>query len=155
LSRFLALILLAVAFGACKKSSSDDDGPLQAPSPPAPPPPPPALVVDLDVDANRDGTVHATADEAGESSWTTALGAVFYFNVDDDDNSNTEDHVDSAVNGIADGNDLARIVLRQMASLPTDSTVRITVSSSARAASGSTATTPGPGRRPTRRALRS
>jgi protein-arginine deiminase len=131
LSRFLALILLAVAFGACKKSSSDDDGPLQAPSPPAPPPPPPALVVDLDVDANRDGTVHATADEAGESSWTTALGAVFYFNVDDDDNSNTEDHVDSAVNGIADGNDLARIVLRQMASLPTDSTVRITVSSSA------------------------
>ncbi|HZL71092.1 MAG TPA: hypothetical protein VFC86_01430, partial [Planctomycetota bacterium] len=85
---FVATALLAAAFGACKRGGSDDDGPPAAP--PAPPvTPPPPLTVDLDVDTNRNGTVHASDDETGENGWTSTQGAVFYFNIDDDDNNNS------------------------------------------------------------------
>jgi len=127
---FVATALLAAAFGACKRGGSDDDGPPAAP--PAPPvTPPPPLAVDLDVDTNRNGTVHASDDETGEDGWTPAQGAVFYFNIDDDDNNNSEDHLDTAVNGSSDALDLARIVIRHMPSLPSNATLSIAVSAGA------------------------
>jgi protein-arginine deiminase len=123
--------ILVAAVAACSKKSSSDDGPPPAP-PSAPPPSPPApVVVDLDVDANRNGTVQNPTDETGEDAWTTALGAVFYFNIDDDDNNGEEDHLDASVNGANDALDLARIVVRHMPSL--DSTAVLTVSVSAAA----------------------
>jgi len=89
------------------------------------------VVVDLDVDTNRNGTVEQPADEAGEDAWTAALGAVFYYNIDDDDNNNSEAHLDATVNGAADALDLARIVIRQMPSAPTNATITISVSAAA------------------------
>jgi protein-arginine deiminase len=94
------------------------------------------VVVDFDVDTNRNGTVEDSPDETGESAWSTALGAVFYLNVDDDDNNNNppvtgEDHLDATVNGPADGNDLAPLVIRQMATLPSTATLTVTVSTTA------------------------
>src|SRR5688500_16489260 len=93
MSRFiqwgLAVAILVAAVAACSKKSSSDDGPPPAP-PSAPPPSPPAsVVVDLDVDSNRNGTVQNPTDETGEDGWTPSLGAVFYFNIDDDDNNNS------------------------------------------------------------------
>ena len=134
MSRFMgwaaAVAILIAAAVSCSKKSSSDDGP--APAPPSPPPaPPPPLVIDLDVDTNRNGVVDATTDESGENGWTTSLGAVFYFNIDDDDNNNAEDHLDTAVNGASDANDLARMVIRQMPSLPTDASLTVTVSATA------------------------
>jgi protein-arginine deiminase len=125
--------ILAAVFGACHRSSGGGGGdPPYVSPPPAPPPPPPPPVVDLDVDTNRNGTVQEPADEAGEDAWTPALGAVFYYNIDDDDNSNVVDYFDTAVNGANDALDLARIVVRQMPSLPTTATLTITVSTAAR-----------------------
>ncbi len=125
----LTAAILAAAFGACKRGGSSDDGP--PPYVPPPPPPPPPVVVDLDVDTNRNGTVENAADETGENGWTTSLGAVFYYNIDDDNNNNAEDHLDTAVNGAGDTLDLARIVIRQMASLPDTASLTLTVSAGA------------------------
>src|SRR5262245_27815173 len=129
LLRTLITLSLLLALGACKRGSGGDDAPAAAP-PPAPPPAPNPLVVDLDVDTNRDGTVQDTQDETGEDTWTTSLGAVFYFNIDDDDNNNVVDHADAFTSG-NDTRDLARVIVRQMSSLPATSTVTILVSSAA------------------------
>jgi protein-arginine deiminase len=75
--------------------------------------------------------VEASADETGEETWTTSRGAVFYYNIDDDDNDNAEDYLDSSVNGSTDAQDLARIVIRQIANAPTDATAMFTVSAAA------------------------
>lgn len=122
--------ILAAAFGACKRGGSSDDGPPPY-VPPPPPPPPTPVVVDLDVDANRNGTVDNAADETGENGWTTSLGAVFYYNIDDDNSNNAEDHLDTVANGAGDALDLARIVIRQMASLPDTASLTLTVSAGA------------------------
>lgn len=126
----LALMLAAVMVVGCKRGGSSSGGG-DPPAPPPPPPPPPPLVVDLDVDTNRNGTVDNPADESGEDAWTTALGAVFYFNIDDDNNNNAEDHLDTAVNGATDAIDLARILIRGMSGAPTDATAVVSVSTSA------------------------
>lgn len=145
LSRLLrttvALALVALAVGACNRGSGgDNDGPPPAAPNPNPSDPPGPVVVDFDVDTNRNGTVDDATDEPGESGWTTALGAVFYLNIDDDDNNNNrtsmppvvgEDHLDTAVNAIADGSDLAPVVIRQMATLPFGATLTISVSTAA------------------------
>ena len=127
----VAVAVLAAALGACNRGASDDDSPPAITVPPPPPSPPPPLTVDLDVDTNRNGTVQNPTDETGEDAWTSGLGAVFYYNIDDDDNSNTADHADANVNGSADALDLARIVLRHMPSLPSTATLTIAVSAGA------------------------
>ena len=127
-----ALALLAVAFGACGGGGGGGGGGSPPPQVPIPvPPPPPTVTVDFDVDTNRNGTVQDPADEAGEETWTTALGAVFYYNIDDDDNNNAIDHADAVVNGAGDILDLARIVIRQASAAPTDAVATIFVSAAA------------------------
>ncbi|MEU3600016.1 protein-arginine deiminase domain-containing protein [Streptomyces sp. NPDC006798] len=83
---------------------------------------------DLRADVDRDGTVDltGTTDTAGEDSWTTARGAVFLPNLDDDTKrcratsplgqplsdsrlASCNDAQDAVVNGAADEADLARL----------------------------------------------
>ena len=71
---------------------------------------------DLVVDTNRDGTLDA-ADEPGEDAWSSASGAVFAANLDDDDGDAVRDGHDSVVNGSADVADMAPVVLRRMPGL--------------------------------------
>jgi protein-arginine deiminase len=89
------------------------------------------VLVDLDVDTNRNGAVQNPQDDAGEDGWTAALGAVFYFNLDDDNNNNAEDHLDTLVAGSTDANDLSRLVVRQMSTLASNAVLTVTVSSAA------------------------
>ena len=96
-----------------------------------PPPPPPSAVADLDVDTDRDGTVDPTADETGEDAWSTSLGAVFYYNIDDDDSDGAEDYLDAAVTGGTDDLDLARVLCRQFPGAPAGGTATILVSAAA------------------------
>jgi protein-arginine deiminase len=101
-------LLLPVLLAACDRSSGGGGGSAAAPAPP----PPAGPVVDLDADSDRDGTVD-DGDEPGEDPWTASAGAVFYHNLDDDNNDNLEDRSDTTLNGAADVLDLARILVRQ------------------------------------------
>ena len=83
-----------------------------------------AISADLLVDTNRDGRVDST-DEAGEASWTSASGAVFWPNPDDDDEDGTRDWKDEVVNGDADLLDMAPVVVRRMPGLTEAHTVVI------------------------------
>lgn len=95
--------------------------------------PPAGVVVDIDVDANRDGVVSAgTDDDDGEEVWSAAKGAVFYFNLDDDDGDEVEDYKDS-VSENSDLNDLSRIIVRQCTALSGGGTVTVNVSIGAQA----------------------
>ncbi|MCL4731836.1 MAG: PKD domain-containing protein, partial [Planctomycetes bacterium] len=90
----------------------------------------PASVVDMDVDANRDGVVSTGADDDdNEDVWSTTKGAVMYYNLDDDDSNGTVDHADTTSTG-NDTNDLARVVIRQMAGA-SGGTVTVNVSATA------------------------
>jgi hypothetical protein len=42
------------------------------------------MIVNLDVDTNRNGVVEADADEEGEHTWTKTRGAIFSVNYDRD-----------------------------------------------------------------------
>ncbi len=90
----------------------------------------PAPTVDLDVDTDRNGVVDAS-DESGEEAWSTTRGAIFYWNIDDDDSNNAFDYNDAATNGAADVDDLTRIVVRQMASAPSSGSVTVSVTPAA------------------------
>lgn len=75
---------------------------------------------DLDVDADRDGMVEPDSadDDADEAEWTSARGAVFVFNNDDDDSDGVVDAADDWVNGSSDAFDLAPILLRTAPGIP-------------------------------------
>jgi hypothetical protein len=79
----------------------------------------PAPIVNLVVDANRNGRLElepgaegAGPDELTEGTWTGALGAVFLVNLDDDDGDGIPDNADDSVNGASDELDLARIAVQ-------------------------------------------
>lgn len=93
--------------------------------------PPPSTTVDIDVDTDRNGSVDNAADEAGEEAWSTTRGAVFYWNIDDDDNNAQFDHSDTAVNGATDALDLARVVIRQISGAPSGGSVTVNVTPAA------------------------
>ena len=83
-----------------------------------------SVTADLLVDTNRDGRVDA-ADEKGEDVWTSASGAVFGPNLDDDDEDGLRDWEDVVVNGKADLLDMAPVVVRRMPGLTEQHTVSI------------------------------
>jgi len=93
----------------------------------------PQLLVDLDVDADRDGVVEPSGpdDDAGEDIWSAAKGAVFLFNDDDDDGDGAADATDAVVNGVADVLDLAPVLLRPMRGAPPSWTGGIAVDAAA------------------------
>ena len=71
--------------------------------------PPPPTIIDVVVDANRDGVVKADdpADQDLEETWDNATGASFIANLDDDDMDGIRDAEDEIINGEADLLDLA------------------------------------------------
>jgi protein-arginine deiminase len=122
-----AAVLLAVLLAAgCHRKSHGGSGAAAAP-----PPPPPGPVVDLDADSDRDGAVEASdEDDLGEEAWSPSRGAVFYHNIDDDDRTAVEDASDGAVNGAADAEDLARLLVRSYP-VPGGGSVTVTVAPAA------------------------
>jgi protein-arginine deiminase len=90
-------------------------------------------VVDLDVDADRDGRVEVSSpeDDAGEEGWSSSKGAVMLFNCDDDDGDGRLDAADSFVNGGADALDLAPVVLGALPGLPAEWSGWLTIDPSA------------------------
>jgi protein-arginine deiminase len=109
--------------------SSGDSGSSTPPPNPAPPVLPPQTEVDLDVDTDRDGIIENSAeDDTWEAVWSTNGGAVFYLNIDDDNNDGASDNEGSTVIGSEDEKDLARILLRKYESAPSDATVTIEIS---------------------------
>jgi protein-arginine deiminase len=70
-------------------------------------------VIDVAVDANRDGVVNAAdpADQDRETEWAADVGASFMANLDDDDSDGVRDSEDEIVNGEADLLDLATIAV--------------------------------------------
>lgn len=100
-------VALAVLVGA---TSCGGDENRAGGSPVAEPKPP---VIDIVVDANRDGMAHADdpADQEGEDTWSEKAGASFLANLDDDDDDNTRDADDEIINSAADELDLAPILV--------------------------------------------
>lgn len=86
-------------------------------------------VADIDVDSNRDGTITA-ADDTNEHIWNATQGAVFYFNIDDDNNNNVVDHAD-ATRAATDAQDWSRIIVRQFVNPPAGGSAVVTVSTAA------------------------
>jgi protein-arginine deiminase len=100
-------------------NQSGDDGEAQG-SNPTP------VEADLDVDTNRDGVVDA-ADELGEDTWSSASGAIFTGNLDDDDQDGVRDGLDDFINGYDDFDDMVEIVVRSMDGLMLGHSVEIEV----------------------------
>ncbi|MBM4345167.1 MAG: hypothetical protein FJ100_17490 [Deltaproteobacteria bacterium] len=77
-------------------------------------------VVDLVVDANRDGVAKFDdpGDQDHETTFDQKFGAVFLPNLDDDDQDKLEDWFDDKVNGNEDALDLAPIVVRPWPAAP-------------------------------------
>ncbi|NUQ75544.1 MAG: hypothetical protein HUU21_18520 [Polyangiaceae bacterium] len=120
----LALSLL-VGIAACgDDDSADSTQTTTKPPDPPPPPPPPPTVIDIVVDANRDGVVNPDdpADQDKENEWTAETGASFLANLDDDDDNAIRDADDEVVNGENDDKDLATIVIRPWPDAPDGAT---------------------------------
>lgn len=111
-------VLLSVALTACGSTDApanpaDSGVDVAIDRPPAVP------FVRLDVDSNRNGAIEATdADRAHRADWSTAAGAMFLANVDDDDSDHAVDSADDVVNGDDDALDLARIQLEASPTTP-------------------------------------
>jgi protein-arginine deiminase len=89
-------------------------------------------VADLNVDANRDGfATNLPSDQDYKNQWSTTHGAVFYHNIDDDNQSNQEDFRD-AVKGVEDAKDLAPVIVRRLVDPPAGGTAAITLNAPAR-----------------------
>ncbi len=86
-------------------------------------------VVDLVVDANRDGVAKFDdpADQEAETIFDQKFGAVFLPNLDDDDEDKLEDWFDDKINGDADALDLAPILLRAWPGAPDGAKGKIVV----------------------------
>ena len=85
-----------------------------------------AVTLRLDVDADRDGTVGP--DEGDRATWTFGAGqrgAVMLCNLDDDDTTGVEDAANAAVDGAADAQDLAPLVVRATGALPAGVTLSL------------------------------
>jgi protein-arginine deiminase len=78
-----------------------------------PEPDPKKPLLDLIVDANRNGVLEpkSTAEQEKEATWNDKAGASFLANLDDDDGDKLEDAFDDIVNGEADAADLSHIQL--------------------------------------------
>jgi protein-arginine deiminase len=93
--------------------------------------------IDLQADTNRDGVVNFDAsDDEGEDTWDASHGAVFLANMDDDDRScgrsgndatlaNCFDGNDDQLDGEADLDDMAQLVVRSTGDLPAEATASV------------------------------
>lgn len=72
-------------------------------------------LIDLDVDADRNGCVDDQLDEPGEDTFTPEVGAIVLANLDDDDGDGRADAADSTLHP-GDAADLAPVVVRRRGS---------------------------------------
>jgi protein-arginine deiminase len=108
-------LMAAVVASSCsvddKSTSSTTSKPVANPA-----------VIDIVVDANRDGVANPgdMEDENFKSrdAWDTTHGASFLANLDDDDGDHVRDSEDDIVNGDEDQKDLAPIVIAPWATAP-------------------------------------
>jgi len=89
----------------------------------------PAAIVDLVVDANRNGRLDPglAAEDEGEDAFTATAGAVFLANLDDDDADGRKDHENETVDGAADLLDLAPVLVAPWPDAPDGATGLLTV----------------------------
>ncbi|MCC5874658.1 MAG: hypothetical protein JJU11_00430 [Candidatus Sumerlaeia bacterium] len=80
-------------------------------------------------DSNRDGVVEFESDSEGRDTWTPQRGAIFYNNNNDDDRSGKPDNEDEIINGEADLDDLAKILIQTMPNVGADATLTVSVDS--------------------------
>lgn len=94
-----------------------------------PEPDPNKPLVDLVVDANRNGALEpqSPAEQQAEVDWNNAGGASYLANLDDDDGDKLEDAFDDVVNGEADALDLARVRLRAWPKAPDGTTATLQI----------------------------
>jgi len=92
-------------------------------------PQPAAPVVDLVVDANRDGVPNPDdkEDQDFEEVFDAKHGAAMLANLDDDDSNKVEDFYDTDINGPNDALDLAPVVLRAWPGAPDGASAKLTV----------------------------
>ena len=92
-------------------------------------PEPPGPVIDLVVDANRDGVVKPgdPNDQGNEEVFNDKFGAIFLPNLDDDDGDHLEDFYDEVINGEGDTADLATILLQPWKEAPDGTKGKLTV----------------------------
>lgn len=104
---------LGLTLIACVMGCGDSEAPAPAKGPPPPPPP----IIDIVVDASRDGNVDPNdpADQDHEEEWSAQFGASFLPNLDDDDGDHKRD-VDDEIMG--DPDDLSLIVVSPWAEAP-------------------------------------
>ena len=83
-------------------------------------PPKPQVIVDIAVDANRDGKIDAAdpTEQDNENEWSVDFGASFLANLDDDDADKNRDADDTILNGPGDELDLAHIQVSAWAEAP-------------------------------------
>ena len=86
-------------------------------------------VVDLVVDANRDGVANAADkdDQDFEAGFDASHGASFLANLDDDDGDKLEDFYDQVINGDDDAKDLAPIVVSAWKDAPDGTVATLTI----------------------------
>lgn len=117
--RWLPIGIGFVALGVVACGGSDDSS-----DPPKPPD-----IVDVVVDANRDGVVNAEdpADQDREEEWAIDVGASFIANLDDDDLDGIRDAEDEIINGEADLLDLATFSVTAWPTTPEGATGLIAI----------------------------
>ena len=103
-----ALLLAALAAAGC-----DDGGGGSSTGGTTTTPPEPPTVIDIVVDASRDGKADPAdaADQDKENEWSVDSGASFLANIDDDDANKYRDADDEFLNGPEDELDLAPVVV--------------------------------------------
>ncbi|MBI4956221.1 MAG: hypothetical protein HY908_29660 [Myxococcales bacterium] len=108
---------LALLIAGC--GSGESDG---APSSPV-------AVVDLVVDADRDGRADpgSDVDRLEDDAWDASRGAIFLANYDDDDGDGVADADDTEVDGPEDEADLARVVVRPWPEAPDGASGTVTL----------------------------
>ena len=80
----------------------------------------------LMADTNRDGMIEWTGDSAGKGEWNWQSGAVFLYNMDDDNGDKILDCEDTVVNGAADVLDLALFEGTPLVPFPSGATYTLT-----------------------------
>lgn len=117
-----ALLLAALAAAGCDGNGTTGEGGAGGGTTTTPPEPP--KVIDIVVDANRDGKVDAAdpADQDLENEWNAETGAAFLANVDDDDGDKIRDADEDYVNGPDDELDLAPILVSAWPDAPDGAT---------------------------------
>jgi protein-arginine deiminase len=108
---------LALIAGVLGCGGDVNEGDRSSGKDPEPPPPEPVVIIDIAVDANRDGKVDPAdpADQDRENEWNAQTGASFLANLDDDDADKERDADDDIMN---DPDDLATIVVSPWAEAP-------------------------------------